>query len=150
MPAPRDRAASRARLAGHYRLVSSTEHDGGGIPVRRAISGQTYYDGKGRMWVLLVPRVSASESTKRPAREPRSREARAVGYWGSYDVDEETNTLIHHVEEALDHAWAGTNLVRRYELRGNRLTLTFARGDCLLRTVYERMSSANNVIGVPL
>jgi hypothetical protein len=61
-----------------------------------------------------------------------------ASYFGTYDVDEPTRTVIHHVEMALNPAWPGTDLKRSYKFSGDRLTLSVMYPDGALVLVWER------------
>jgi hypothetical protein len=44
-------------------------------------------------------------------------------YFGTYTVDETSHTVTHHLEGALAAADVGKNLVREFQLSGNKLTI---------------------------
>ena len=46
-----------------------------------------------------------------------------LGYYGSFTIDEENQTVIHHVEACMLPAWVGTEQRRLYEFEGGRLVL---------------------------
>ena len=88
-------------------------------------SGTLIYTAEGRMTALVL-----AENRKAPA-SPAPTEAEAVSlfrsmvaYAGRYTV--EPDRVVHHVEQSWNQAWTGTDVVRFYELEGNRLTLTTA------------------------
>lgn len=45
-------------------------------------------------------------------------------YFGRYSVDSEQQLVTHHLEGASVLAWVGSDFTRRYELDGNRLSLS--------------------------
>jgi|SRR5690554_3207119 len=45
-------------------------------------------------------------------------------YFGRYSVDSEQQVVTHHLEGASVLAWAGSEFPRRYDLEGNRLSLS--------------------------
>jgi hypothetical protein len=47
-----------------------------------------------------------------------------VAYFGTYDVDEASHTVIHHVEASLIPSWVGTDLKRNFQFVGGSLVLT--------------------------
>ncbi len=47
-----------------------------------------------------------------------------VAYFGTYDVEEQTATVIHHVQASLEPSWIGTDQRRAYRFQENRLLLT--------------------------
>ena len=60
-----------------------------------------------------------------------------VAYFGSFDVDESAQTVIHHVQACLVPSWVGTDLKRVYRFDANRLVLT-AASTAVLEVVWER------------
>ena len=46
-----------------------------------------------------------------------------IAYYGTYDVDEATHRVVHHIEAASNPAWIGTDFMRWYELTPTRVTL---------------------------
>jgi hypothetical protein len=58
--------------------------------------------------------------------------------YGSYTIDERAHTFTFHVEGALVRSLVGKELLRRYELSGNRLIVESARLDERWRVVWER------------
>ena len=50
-----------------------------------------------------------------------------IAYYGTYDVDEATHRVVHHIEAAANPAWIDTDLTRWYELTPTRLTLRTSR-----------------------
>ena len=47
-----------------------------------------------------------------------------VAYYGTYDVDEATGQLTHHVEGSLFPNWVGEDQIRLYQFQDGRLSLT--------------------------
>jgi hypothetical protein len=45
---------------------------------------------------------------------------------GTFDVDVERHTVVHHVQYASISAWEGGDQPRGYRLKGSRLTLSIA------------------------
>jgi hypothetical protein len=108
--------SARERFAGMYKLVSFAPH--GASPM-----GRIYYDRAGTMAAMLLP----------PGRKPlpemptvddfRNTQRGVVAYFGTYDVDEPTGRVIHHLQAGSNPMWIGTDFIRWYEFSGNRLTL---------------------------
>ena len=94
--------------------------------------GRIEYDKEGRMFALLMR--SGRRSTVAPGLEldvasvEEIREAVTgfVAYFGSYEVDDASQTVTHHVEVSLVPSWVGTSLKRRFRWDGARLVLTRA------------------------
>ena len=106
--------------------------------------GRIEYDKGGRMFALLMR--SGRRSTVAPgleldaASEEEIREAVTgfVAYFGSYEVDNASQTVTHHVEASLVPSWVGTSLKRRFRWDESRLVLTRAVPGTTDELVWER------------
>lgn len=58
-----------------------------------------------------------------------------VGYYGTFSLNEESKTVIHHVEACTLPAWVGTDQTRHYEFVDAHLALRAGSG----RAVWERL-----------
>lgn len=134
---------ARDRFIGVWKLVSyeSKRQNGDVIQVYGPNPvGRISYDKAGRMAATLM------RPGRKPPQDPRNatleelRETQNgfVAYFGTFDVDESTQTVIHHVEAALNPAWPGTDLKRHFEFSGNRLTLTVAGATGGLTLIWQR------------
>jgi hypothetical protein len=61
-----------------------------------------------------------------------------VAYFGTFDVDESTQTEIHHVQACLVPSWVGTDLKRTYWFKTNRLMLTAVTSISVNELTWER------------
>jgi hypothetical protein len=105
------------RLIGVYTLARYAAH--GDHP-----TGRISYDAAGRMWAMLLP----------PGREPLTRSSSAedyratmrgvVAYYGTYEIDEATGRVIHHVEAASNPAWIGDDFIRWFRFEGPDLIIS--------------------------
>ena len=111
-------------------------------PFGRNPVGQIEYDKAGRMFALLMrPERRTTvppgmELDQAPEDELRSIVTGFVCYFGTFDVDEASHTVTHHVEASLVPSWVGTDLKRRFQFEGSSLVLTRvapdgAVSDCL-------------------
>jgi hypothetical protein len=106
--------------------------------------GRIDYDKEGRMFALLMR--SGRRSTLAPGLEldvasvEEMREAVTgfVSYYGSYEVDDASQSVTHHVEASLMPSWVGTSLKRRFRWDGARLVLTRAVPGTMDELVWER------------
>ena len=57
--------------------------------------------------------------------------------FGSYDVDESTHTLTHHVQGSITHGLVGKSLQRAYLLHGRRLTIHSTQPDEHWQVIWE-------------
>jgi hypothetical protein len=117
-PWPAPPAAARAvfeRFAGFYKLV-----DGG--------DGYLAYDAAGYMGISMQ-RPGRARFEGRPTPDHiRTAMAGFTAYWGSFAVNDASSTITHQTFTALDPAVSGTDVVERFTLAGNRLTLTSPGG----------------------
>ena len=109
--------------------------------------GYINYGRDGRMIVMIV-----GSDRKKPAggvATPDEAEAlikSMIAYAGTYTIDSEAKTVIHHIDISWDQSRTGTDHVRSYKLEGNRLTLKTepstdpATGKKTVRTlIWERL-----------
>jgi len=63
-----------------------------------------------------------------------------VAYYGNFEVDEATHTVIHHVQASLVPSWVGTDLKRNFyfEVGSLVLTRTSPDGTSSDRLVFDR------------
>jgi hypothetical protein len=133
---------ARSRLIGVWKLRSClrtfkggrTEHPFGEKPV-----GRIEYDRAGRMSALLMR--PGRQSTLPPGTELDNDAVTGfVAYFGTFNVEEATQTVIHHVEASLSPSWVGTDLKRRFRFDASRLILTRPAPDSSDELVWERES----------
>ena len=135
----------RNRFIGVWRLVSCVRKESNGdltYPYGEKPVGRIAYDKAGRMSVQIMRpgRSQASGRTLRGASVDILREAvdGFIAYFGTFDVDEATRTVVHHVQACLVPSWVGTDLKRIYEFEGNRLILTAESEEGTLRLTWQR------------
>ena len=88
-------------------------------------SGYINYGRDGRMMVMIV----GSERKKPAGATATPEEAQALltsmlAYAGTYTIDTQAKTVVHHIDISWDQARTGTDQVRSYKLEGRRITLT--------------------------
>ena len=123
-------------------LANILDHDA--YPFGEKPVGRIEYDKEGRVFALLMR--SGRRSTVAPGLEldaasvEEIREAVTgfVAYFGSYEVDDASQTVTHHVEASLVPSWVGTSLKRRFRFEGARLVLTRAVSGTTDELVWER------------
>ena len=121
----------REQFVGAWRLVSfesrlpagSVRHPFGEAPVGLAI-----FSADGHVAAQLMrpdrSRFASGEQTTGTPDEIRQAFSACVAYFGKCDIDEETGTLVTHVEGSLFPNWIGGDQVRTYEFRDGRLVLS--------------------------
>ena len=139
----------RSRLIGVWKLRSClrtfkdgrTEHPFGEQPV-----GRIEYDKAGRMSALLMRPGRHStlppgmELDKAPNEELRDAVTGFVAYFGTYEIEEATQKVVHHVEASLSPSWVGTDLKRSFRFDAGRLILTRPAPDSSDELTWERES----------
>jgi hypothetical protein len=136
------------RFIGVWRLISCkgkskdgrTDYPYGEKPV-----GRITYDKAGRMSAQLMrpgrrstvgPGVSLIDGNA-SGEEIREAVNGFIAYFGTFDVDESSQTVIHHVQACLIPSWVGTDLKRAYRFNANRLVLTAVTTSVLV-LIWER------------
>jgi hypothetical protein len=107
--------------------------------------GRITYDKAGRMSALLMRpgrRSTVAPGLSLIAGNASSEEIREavngfIAYFGTFDVDESSHTVIHHVQACLVPSCVGTDLKRTYRFSANRLVLT-ATTASVLEVIWER------------
>ena len=108
--------SARAKFAGIYRLVAYAPY--GSDP-----AGRIYYDRAGGMGAMLFPPGRRPLPQNPTIEDYRAVQRGVIAYYATYDVDESTKRVIHHVVAASNPVWVGSDFIRWYELSGDRLTL---------------------------
>ena len=118
---------------GIWKLVSyeARREDGSIIfPIGKDGIGQIVYDAKGNMSAQVAnihrPAFAADDRLKGTATEIKMALEGYTAYFGTYELDMATKTVIHHVKGSLFPNWVGTDQVRYFEFAGNRMTLRTA------------------------
>ena len=110
------------KLLGAWRYVG-TRIDGGNWDRGANPKGMIYYGPHGEMAVQIAPDVKRTRAGA--AMTPQEALAAVkdyIAYFGTYTVDEAAGTVTHHRQDSLQPGDGG-DLVRRYELNGDRLVL---------------------------
>jgi hypothetical protein len=124
---------SKEQLVGTWKLVSAKARlsDGSVIDAfGEDPAGVIIYDAEGNVSVNLM-RVdrrpfAAADKAKATPKEAQAALRGYEAYFGSYDVDEEKEVVIHHVEGSLLPNWTGTDQERFFKFSGQHLTLSTA------------------------
>jgi hypothetical protein len=115
------------QLVGNWTLLSYiTENPDGsrGKPYGDAI-GRLSYDEHGHMaGQVMRPGRSDVAPGEWGAQQVRSAYAGYIAYFGTYEVNEAGDTVVHHVHGALNPGWVGGDQVRRMRFDGDLLVLS--------------------------
>lgn len=121
---PAGLTAAREKLIGAWHLVSMEEPGPDGV-LRHVTNrkGMLVYTSDGRMSVqIMYP----------PSEAVVSNDYVLNGYeasFGSYDVDESTHTVTHHVQASITHGLVGKDLTRAYQFSDGHLIIKSTRPD---------------------
>jgi len=112
-------ASAPSPFIGTFTLAEYVAH--GDNPI-----GRISYDSAGRMWAMLLPPGREPITNSSTPEDYQAAMRGLVTYYGTYEVDEPTGRVIHHVEAASNPAWIGDDFVRwyRFEGEGNDLRLS--------------------------
>lgn len=137
------KASVRKRLIGAWKLLrfevlvdGIVLHPYGEYPI-----GRLTYDKAGRMSAHVMKPGRKSSITDPLAVTSASCDELLqiadgyVGYYGTFILDEESKTVIHHVESCTLPAWVGTDQTRHYEFVDAHLALSAGSG----KAVWEHL-----------
>jgi hypothetical protein len=123
-------------LAGSWKLISFHSKDSSGqttYPFGKNAQGRLIYEPDGRLAVQLMnpnrPRFASDDPLVTSEAEVRAAFDGYTAYYGTYSVNPDQQTIVHHIEAALLPNWVGTDQLRHFEFDGKYLTL---KGDLLL------------------
>lgn len=120
-------AELRKPFVGSWRLVSI---EGGTNTSNRGRhpTGVIMYDAQGYMAAQIMPDRPRQKWTGTPTPEQALEAMRGyTAYFGTYTIDEKAGTVTHHRQGMLDGGVV--DFVRKFELVGDRITLTPVGGD---------------------
>ena len=134
--APRGQVAKM--IVGTWRMVGVETRlvDGSGpatLPRGTSPAGYIIYDSQGRMFVQIMNSDETRPPRKGPAAMTEKEQAQAyvsyTAYYGRYTVNEEDQSVTHHVEGSVNPRNIGNGMHRFVEVSQDRLSLnTFAKG----------------------
>jgi hypothetical protein len=110
------------KLLGAWRYVG-TRIDGGNWDRGANPKGMIYYGPHGEMAVQIAPDVKRRRAgAVMTPEEAKIALTDYIAYFGTYTIDAQTETLTHHRHDSIQPGDGG-DLVRRFELDGDRLVL---------------------------
>lgn len=142
--------SARSALAGSWRLEAWTTIGADGevtYPMGEDALGQLMYDDRtGAVSVQLVqanqPRFTSEDWQQASAEEMAEAWPRYFGYFGTFTVDEATQTVTHHISSGWFPNLVGTEQVRHFHLDADRLALVAETAWGSVRIIWRRMSAA--------
>ena len=147
-------AAERKKFVGVWKLMSgvsvdevtgSVRYPWGENPV-----GRLSYDEAGRVFAQLMNpgrrsvggmsnRGAATAIATASADDMREMLTGFNAYFGTFDVDVPSRTVIHHLQSALIPSWVGTDQRRKYEFSGrDQLIILNTASQAAYRLVWRR------------
>jgi hypothetical protein len=120
------------QFVGTWKLISGEFRTADGkisYPWGNELEGRIMYTADGNMAAQIMdpdrPKFTAKDHMKGTDEEVRAAFEGYQAYYGTYEVDEENHTIIHHVEGSVFPNLIGHDLPRFYELYedGNRMRL---------------------------
>jgi hypothetical protein len=131
-------------LTGTWKLVSFHIQDPSGhlsYPFGKDARGRLIYESSGRMAVQLMdpnrPAFTSGDPLVTSEAEVRAAFGGYTAYYGTFTVNPDDLTIVHHIEAALLPNWVGTNQRRTFAFDGKYLTL---KGDLLIGGVQGGVS----------
>lgn len=119
-----------SKLVGSWKLISFHSKDSSGqtaYSFGKDAKGRLIYEPDGRMAVQLMnpnrPRFRSDDPTVTSEAEVRAAFDGYTAYYGTYSVNPDEQTIVHHIEAALLPNWVGTDQQRHFEFDGKYLTL---------------------------
>src|SRR6266852_9573891 len=147
-------ASVRKKFIGVWKLISGESKDDVTGEVRYPWGtkpvGRLAYDDAGRVFVQLMNpgrrsvggmsnRGAAAAIASSSADDMRDILTGFNAYFGTFDVDQASGTVIHHLQSALIPSWVGTDQRRRYEFVGsNQLIMFNTASQAAYRLVSQR------------
>ena len=147
-------AAERKKFIGVWKLVSGVaRHEVTGAiryPWGKTPVGRLSYDEAGRVFAQLMNpdrrsvggaanRGAASAIGAASAEDMREMLTGFNAYFGTYDIDEPSKTVTHHLQSALIPSWVGTHQRRKYEFSGkDELIILNTASQEAYRLVWQR------------
>jgi len=129
-------AGIKEKLIGAWRLAWLEEQGADG-KMSRIVDrkGTLLYSRDGHMSVQIMLPTAEDVPKGNPVQYDRGG---YEAYYGTYDVNEQTHSVTHHVEGALVRALVGKDLTRVYHFEGGQLVLKSSRADEHWTIAWER------------
>lgn len=114
------------RLVGTWNLISyeTIAPDGTRAKPYGDAVGRLEYDDRGHMSGQVMrpgrPRVEVGDGA---AQQVRAAYLGYIAYFGTYEIATDGNSVVHHVQGALNPAWVGGDQLRGMRFDGDRLVL---------------------------
>lgn len=127
---------SRDPLVGAWKLVELDQPGPDGAVHAVDSEGMFVFTRDGHLSVQVMDREPRQQGTS--AGPEQYAQGGYEASYGSYTVNEQAHTFTFHVEGALVRSLIGKDLLRTFEISGNRMIVKAARADEHWRVVWER------------
>ena len=121
---------SRDLLLGIWKLLSYEFRLSDGIVIRpmgQGVKGILMYDASGWMSLQIFdperPKFTTNDWMSGTPEEAKAALDGLMAYYGTWEVNEQKGTVIHHVEGSSFPNWCGIDREQFFELKKNHLTL---------------------------
>jgi hypothetical protein len=147
-------AAQRKKFIGVWKLVSGSSTDEATGEVRypwgKNPVGRLVYDESGRVFAQLMDpgrrqvggisnQGAAAAIAHASAEDMREMLTGFNSYFGTFDIDEPSRTVIHHLQSALIPSWVGSDQRRKYEFSArDQLIILNTASQAAYRLVWHR------------
>ena len=128
--------SDRDYLVGAWRLVELDQPGPDGTLNRIDSSGMFIFTRGGHLSVQVMDRMPKQKAN--PAGPEQYSQGGYEASYGSYTVDGRAHTFTFHVEGAVVRSLVGKDLLRAFEISGNRMIVKSVRPDEHWRVVWER------------
>jgi len=146
--------AERKKFIGVWKLISGESRNEATSEVQypwgKSPVGRLTYDAGGHVFAQLMNpgrrpvggvanRGAAAAIATASADDMREMLTGFNSYFGTFDVDEPSKTVIHHLQSALIPSWVGSNQRRKYEFTSrDQLILFNIASEAAYRLVWQR------------
>ena len=118
---PASAQSLKDQLAGTWALTAGTEHLADGTKIKRWTEGRLMFDAGGNMTHFLIAPDRPKTGT-----DPRAPVGPAVGYWGTYTVNDADKSMTWKVDRAMWPGFDGIERKQAVAITGDTMTLTGA------------------------
>ena len=125
---------TRERFIGAWRLIWLEEPAADGTVHQADCTGMLVFTREGRMSVQVMYR---NPQTGTPAEPVQYAQGGYEATFGRYEIDPPSRTFTYHVEGGLVRSLVGKELVRSFELSGNRLVVKSSNPNEHWRVAWE-------------
>ncbi len=120
----------RDQLLGVWKLVSYEFRLADGIlirPMGQGVQGLLIYDPSGYMSLQVIdperPKLSTEDWMSASPAESKTAFEGVMAYYGTFEVDEQKGTVIHHIEQSSFPNWSGMDREQFFEMEEEQLKL---------------------------